>query len=277
MGPLRILQEASTLIHQNVASLAGTKSAGGDFGRGAGGDISKNIDIVAERTVLDYLQDVQFPCTVLGEECGRVDITGNPKGYVIMDAIDGTANAVRGFPFYCSSLAFAEEYTMGSVTAGVVKNLYSGQTFWASKGEGSFMDGTPIRAGRGDAGYNIIGINVSGATPDLLKKVQPLMGVGHIRHMGANALEMALFAQGLLDAFVDIRGKIRVQDMAAGYLLARESGGVLLDEAFKELDADLGYGTRLSFVAAADMEMANFIAVNIGMAPLAGFEHASQP
>lgn len=271
MQPIEVLREASERIYRNVRDLAGTEGAGGDFGRGAGGDISKKIDIVAERSVLDYLREIEFPCVVLGEECGRVEIAGgNPKGYVIMDAVDGTANAVRGFPFFCSSLAFADGYSLSRVTAGVVKNLSSGQTYWATRGGGAHMDGKRVRAGQGDSGYLIIGLNVSGATADLLDRVQPLMETSHIRHMGANALEMALFSRGLMDAFVDIRGKIRIQDVAAGYLLVKEAGGLLLDDRMKPLDADLGYDTRVSFVAAADSETAKAVASLIGCGALGG-------
>lgn len=277
MDELKILQDASTLIQQSVRGLVGTKSAQESFGVGAGGDISKKIDIVAEKAVLDYLESINFPCVILGEECGRIQISDNPQGYIIMDAIDGTANAIRGFPFYCSSLAFAKEYTLSSVTAGVVMDLHNNRMYWASKSKGAFVDGDRMNVSRGDLDSDIIGINVSGATLDIVEKMQPLMHTGHIRHLGANALEMAIFSEGLMDAFVDMRKKIRVQDIAAGYLLVRESGGLLFDENFKLLDGNLGYDTRLSFVAAADVDMANDIAKKIGMAPSAGFEHASQP
>ena len=70
--------------------------------------------------------------------------------------------------------------------------------------------------------------------------------------MGANALEMAMFAEGLIDIFIDLRKKIRIQDLAAGYLLVKEAGGLILDENLKPLDSDLNYDTRLSFVAAAN-------------------------
>ena len=55
----------------------------------------------------------------------------------------------------------------------------------------------------------------------------------HTRHFGANALEMAMFAQGLMDIFIDLRGKIRIQDIAAGYIIVKEAGGLLLDAEFK--------------------------------------------
>lgn len=262
MRPLDILREASERIHRSVRGMAGTDAAGGDYGRGAGGDISKAIDVAAEGAVLEYLREAEFPCTVLGEECGRVEISGGGP-YIVMDAIDGTANAVRGFPFYCSSLAYAEGYSLGEVTAGVVKNLATGRTYWAVKGGGAFADGSRIRAGRGEEGYTILGINLSGATPELLERVRPLTESAHIRHMGANALEMAVFSEGLMDAFVDIRDKIRIQDIAAGYLLVKEASGLLLDAGMRPLDADLGYGTRVSFIAAADAEAADYVASKI--------------
>ena len=59
--------------------------------------------------IIGLITKNNFECVILGEECGRVELSENPKGYVIMDAIDGSANAVRGVPFFCCSLAFATE------------------------------------------------------------------------------------------------------------------------------------------------------------------------
>ncbi len=275
MKPLDVLREASERIYSRVGEMAGTGAAGGDYGRGAGGDISKGIDVAAEEAVLEYLRDARFACTVLGEECGRVDIRGGGP-YVVMDAVDGTTNAVRGFPFHCSSLAYAEGDSLGEVTAGVVKNLANGRTYWASAGGGAFADGRRIRTRRGEEGFTILGLNLSGAKPEMMDRVRPLLETSHVRHMGANALELAVLSEGLMDAFVDIRDKIRVQDMAAGYILVREAGGLIVDVEMEPLDSDLAYGTKLSFVAAADREMADQITSKI-VAPSAGFEPASQP
>jgi len=256
MEVIEILREASNRIYENVKDLAGTKNAAGDFGVGAGGDISRNIDIIAEKTVLDYLREINFECVVLGEECGRVELSNNPKGFIIMDAIDGSANAVRGVPFFCSSLAFAVENKLSSVTDGVITNLANGEMYWASKDKGSFFNNKQIKVHSKDPIYKIIGINTSGASVDLMQRLYPIFEKhNHIRHFGANALEMALFARGLMDIFIDLRNKIRIQDIAAGYLIVKESGGLLLDANLKPLDADLSYETRISFVAAANQEI----------------------
>ena len=256
MDTIEILQEASKRIYEAVKDMAGTEKAAGDFGRGAGGDISRNIDITAENTVLDYLREINFDCVVLGEECGRVELSDNPRGFVIMDAIDGSANAVRGVPFFCSSLAFATENKLSSITDGVITNLSTGDMFWASKGRGSFLDEKQITVHKKTPLYKIVGVNTSGASEELMKRLQPIFeNHNHTRHFGANALEMAMFAQGLMDIFIDLRKKIRIQDVAAGYIIVKEAGGLLLDEKFNSLDADLNYETRVSFIAASSKEI----------------------
>ncbi|HSG83176.1 MAG: inositol monophosphatase family protein [Nitrosopumilus sp.] len=256
MEVIEILREASNRIYHNVKDLAGTDDAAGDNGVGAGGDISRNIDIVAEKTVLDYLKEINFECIVLGEECGQVELSDKPKGFVIMDAIDGSANAVRGIPFFCSSLAFATENKLSSITDGVITNLSNGEMYWASENKGAFFDNKQIKVHKTDPVYKIIGINTSGSSIELMNKLHPIFeNHNHTRHFGANALEMAMFARGLMDIFIDLRNKIRIQDIAAGYVIVKEAGGMLLDADLNPLDADLSYETRISFIAAANQEI----------------------
>lgn len=248
MDRVGILRGAALAVRERVRGMAGTEEAAGDNGVGAGGDVSRNIDIAAEEAVMGHLKREGMVCTVLGEECGRVELGG--PGYLVMDAIDGSANAVRGVPFYCCSLAFAPSGRLGSVTDSVVCDLASGRTYWASGGR-CFADGRPASVRRGDPVYRIVGVNTSGAGAELMGELQPLFA-NHSRHMGANALEMALLADGRLDAMVDLRGRLRVQDVAAGCHLVRSADGVVLGPDGADLDSDLEYGTRLSFVAAPD-------------------------
>jgi myo-inositol-1(or 4)-monophosphatase len=97
-----------------------------------------------------------------------------------------------------------------------------------------------------------------------MKRLHPIFeNHNHTRHFGANALEMALFARGLMDVFIDLRDKIRIQDIAAGYLIVKEAGGLLLDADLKPLDADLSYDTRISFIAAANQKILDEIVSQI--------------
>jgi len=257
MEVIEVLLEASKRVYDNVKHLAGTKESAGDFGRGAGGDISRKIDIVAEKTVLDYLREIKFDCIVLGEECGQVELSKNPKGFIIMDAVDGSTNAVRGLPFFCCSLAFATGNNLSSVTDGVVMDLSRGDMYYATKGKGAFLNGEKISVSNDKKPiYFVVGLDISGISPVTLERLSPIITASnHIRHFGANALEFGMFARGLVDVFVDLRGKIRVTDIAAGQLIALEAGGYVIDQDGKPLDSDLSYETKLSFIAAASKEI----------------------
>jgi len=255
MRIIEVLQEASLRVYNNVKHLAGTEESAGDCGRGAGGDISRTIDIVAEKTVLDYLKEIKFDCIVLGEECGRIELSKNPKGFIIMDAIDGSTNAVRGIPFFCCSLAFATDNKLSSITDSVVMDLSNGEMYHATKGKGAFLNGKKIHVNEKNHFYFVVGLDMSGISQEMLQRLSPIISASnHIRHFGAVALELAIFARGLVDVFVDLRDKLRITDIAAGYLIALEAGGYLIDKSGKPLDSDLSSDSKISFIAAANKE-----------------------
>ena len=258
MKTIEVLEEAAKRVYDNVKHLPGTKESAGDFGRGAGGDISRRIDVLAEKAVLDYLKEINFSCIVLGEECGRIELSSNSKGYVIMDAVDGSTNAVRGIPFSCCSLAFATDDRISSVTDAVIIDLYSGDLYSASKVRGAFMNGKKIQVHGEQPLYFVVGLDISGISPESLQKLSPIISASnHIRHFGAVALELAIFARGLVDLFVDIRDKLRITDVAAGYLIVLEAGGFVVDKNGKPLETNLSYDARISFIAAANKEILN--------------------
>jgi myo-inositol-1(or 4)-monophosphatase len=266
---LRILIESCSKVRSEVSKLAGSEEAYESYGIGAGGDVSRKIDIVAEKAVIDTIRERGVNCTVIAEEAGKVDLTnGKSGGYVIVDAVDGTTNALRGIPFYCCSLAYADENRLSAVKHGVVMDLFTGDVYSASIGKGAFVNGDRMHVKvHGDgSNYYVVGMNVSGVKPEQIEQLKPIMAKSnHLRHLGSNALELCIFAKGLMDVFVDVRGKIRVTDMAAAYLIVKEAGGILISDNGKELDSDLDTNNRLSFIAAADRQVLTDIARDAGL------------
>lgn len=264
----RVLIEACTKVRSQVSRLVGTEEANESYGVGAGGDISRKIDIVAERAVMEVLKNYRLSCTVVAEEAGKVDITnGKNQGYVVVDAVDGTTNALRGIPFYCCSIAFADDNKLSAVKHGAVMDLFTGDVYSASKGKGAFFNGAKIHVKeKFEETRYVVGMNVSGVKPEKIEVLKPIMSKSnHLRHMGANALELCIFARGLMDVFIDIRNKIRVTDMAAAYLIVKEAGGILISEDGEELEAQLDTNSRLSFVAAANRRVLDDIAQTAGL------------
>ena len=94
MEVLDLLKGASELVYMAVKDMAGTDEAGGDFGIGAGGDVSRNIDIIAEKTVIDYVKENGFDSSSISIEnvavLGEWRLVKSRKRFLIMDVIDGS-------------------------------------------------------------------------------------------------------------------------------------------------------------------------------------------
>src|SRR5919201_1474796 len=127
---VNILKQACQQVHAKTKGLAGTTFANRQMGRGAGGDMSRRIDLIAEKTVIDIVRKRGIEATIIGEECGRIE---GKRGYLVMDAIDGTTNAVRGIPFYCCSLAYATDFRLSAVTDAAIIDLARGDLYHASR------------------------------------------------------------------------------------------------------------------------------------------------
>jgi myo-inositol-1(or 4)-monophosphatase len=248
-----VLKQACRQVYAKTRGLAGTARASRHMGRGAGGDMSRRIDLIAEKTVIDIIRKRGIDATIIGEECGRIE---GKHGYIVMDAIDGTTNAVRGIPFYCCSLAYATDFKLSTVSDAAIIDLARGDLYYASTGRGAFLNGRKISAKKESPPDPTIGINVSGVKPAVVERLTPIIAeADHTRQFGANALEMCFLARGLLDAYIDLRGKIRPTDIAAGYLIAKEAGAKVYSDGGLDLESDLDVKTRLSYVVVANDRM----------------------
>jgi len=149
-----------------------------------------------------------------------VDVGGRPDRWLLHYA--------RGLPFYCTSIAVLEGPSLEDVKYGLVRNLISEESYFAEKGRGAERDGTPIRTSKATTlSDSCVGIDMSKASRATVERLVPLIAaVRKPAHFGANALEHAFLADGKIDAFVDIRDRMRVVDFAAGYLIAMEAGAV---------------------------------------------------
>ena len=230
-----------------------------DLGKGAGGDSIKPVDLAAETAIIETLQQCGVSFTLISEESGVKEYGETPSQcYVTVDPIDGTTNLVRGLPFYALSMAVSPEPVLSSVYAGLVADLFHGTTYMAQRGKGASRDGEKIKSsqllslGEAVVGLDLNTYRVRAIAPQLTRLIEETK---HIRHFGANALELCYVAEGLTDAFVDIRGKLRTTDMAAAFLILREAGGVITTPEGEPLDAKLNPEQKVKFVASGNAQI----------------------
>jgi len=257
---LQILLQCKNNVQKRIFPLAETlRQPQPDLGIGAGGDALRQIDLTAESAILTTLKTHKISFTLVSEESGIKEYGKNPQEcYVTTDPIDGTTNLIRGIPFCATSIAVSTRPALKSVHTALITDLFHDITYTAQKGKGAKRNNKKISPSR-NASLEKAVIGVDFNTYKIQKIARQLTSLiqktKHIRHLGANALELCYVADGTTDAFIDVRGKLRSTDMAAAWLIIEEAGARITSPEGKPLSIKLHPRQKVKFVAAATQEV----------------------
>ena len=124
-------------------------------------------------------------------------------------------------------------FTRGEPIFGVVYNPYMGELFHAAKGEGAYLNGTPIHVSDRSFGTALIAFGTAPYQKDTFAEKtfrachKLLFSCADLRRGGSAALDLSYVACGRVEFFFEYQ--ISPWDGAAGYLLVTEAGGVVTD------------------------------------------------
>lgn len=235
-GVIRSLREAGV-------DVADTKTSANDVVTAA--------DREAERLLTEGLRIARPDDGILGEEGASVE--GSTGITWVVDPIDGTVNYLYGLPAYAVSVAATvlddSPATAGAgntadgrrAVAGAVYLPVTDELFTAWEGGGAELNGVPL-AGPAEAplGGALVGTGfgytVERRTEQAEVVRQVIPRVRDIRRIGSAATDLCLLAAGRLDAYYE-RG-LQPWDYAAGVLIAREAGAVVLGRDDASLPGD---------------------------------------
>lgn len=202
-------------------------------------DVVTAMDVAAQRLLRDMLLAARPRDAFLGEEGD--DLTGTSGVVWVVDPIDGTVNYLYDLAAYSVSVAavVGDPRTPGRwrVLAGAVADPSLRRIFRASVGGGAWEAAweapehgrrLAVRDGQ-DLAQALVGTGfgyqaqVRSEQAALLRRVLP--SIRDIRRMGSAALDLCAVASGRLDGYYEIG--LNPWDMAAGWLLVVEAGGVV--------------------------------------------------
>ncbi|WP_406269544.1 inositol monophosphatase family protein [Nocardia sp. NBC_00881] len=205
-------------------------------------DYATDLDHRIQEHIRRYLADATPEFGFLGEEIGDgpPDSTG---GYMwILDPIDGTSNFIHGLPLCAVSLALVRD---GEPVIGVIAAPFLDLEYYAAAGQGACGNDKLITASNTKTlSRAIISIGDYAVGPDAEPKNKRRIAltaalaatVERIRMFGSAALDLAWVAEGRIDACVILSNK--PWDTAAGVLIAREAGAVVLDSSYRRHSLD---------------------------------------
>jgi len=224
------------------------------------------IDLALEEELLSEVKRSLQDFTFIGEETGK-SVYGSGKPIIIVDPLDGSTNAYRGYPIYSTSIAIAEEGNLNSIICGAVANIVTGDIFIGVKGFGVELNGRRVKPSNVEKiseALIAVDLNVRGKYTEHLEKVKPvIVEAKHVRFIGTDALETCFVAAGICDAFIDLRGALRLTDFAAACFMVKEAGGVVLNEWGGEFNPEFQDNIRAKYIASCNKKLANEIMVKI--------------
>jgi len=255
-----VLAGVADAVQAAVRGFAG--DLGEVVGRGATGAATQRIDLVAERAAFAFLAARGLPYTVMSEEAGRVE--GEGEWTLVLDPVDGTHNAVRGFPAYAVSVAAVPQAPRGNVErlrdvhAGLVRDLVTGQTYFAEAGKGASLNDRPIHVRKPftprDTVFDVYLGEKAHADSLLVANA-----ARRVRNLGAASLDLCLVAKGAADLYylhsTEVGHELRAMDVAAGVLIVREAGGEVVGLDRGPLDMDLSPTARANVIAYGDPQI----------------------
>ena len=246
---------ALAVIHEATATMSRSELER-DNGLGADGTSTMWIDAAVEEAIVDAC--APYGVNILSEEIGFID-HGSCLTLVV-DPIDGTANAAADIPLACFSAVLADD---GRFTESA--------TIWLATGQGwaGTADGRVRSPGRwGTTGRT----SLDGAAVSLLRP-HPRNRDGwwrvteraaRIRILSCTTLEGALVLQGSTDAFADAGSDThRLMDIAAAAVLLPTVGGAVIDVLGRPVEFDVDLTRRWSGIIAATPALAEEIAAAV--------------
>lgn len=188
-------------------------------------DIKLALDKESQQLITDILLGARSDDALYGEE----GIAGNQESsrQWIVDPIDGTVNFYYGIPHFCISIALR---VAGELTVGVIHDPIVGETWTTEKGGPTQLNGKTIQVSQRETlGESILYVGCGKDEESLQTGMERFRKASirarKMRMMGSAALGMAYIASGRIDGYIESR--VSLWDVAAGWLLIENAGGVV--------------------------------------------------
>jgi len=213
------------------------------------------LDYASANALKEYLKRESMDNKVISEE-GFEDYRGSKYPVIVVDPIDGTSNFTRNVPFSAISIALSKSDNFSDIYVGLVMNLFTRDIYFGYKGKGAYKNSRRIRASRiRDTRISHMSISITHAIPMKSPSLYILRYTNYPRHFGSAALEDCFVGEGILDAHIDVRGDLRVFDIAASQLIVREAGGKVIVKQYDKPHISLSKIGGIKIVSASTPQL----------------------
>ncbi len=236
-----IVFELAQTIREKVRPLLGKVESRRTKGIAASGDLTFEIDEVAEQALVDFVKERELPLAFYSEDKGLVELVPNPRRILIVDPIDGTRSALAGLESCVVSVALAdykEAPCIRDVKHACITELKADRTFITAVGEGVKIieDGevNPPRLSEKQSLENMAWSvefcgRPSALVCEILTELMDLCSVrGGMFAFCSSCFSLTRIITGQLDAYVDVGNRLLRDFPETGIYFRRSGAGSIL-------------------------------------------------
>ena len=177
-------------------------------------DFVTKTDKNVEKILIEELSKSKKYYSFITEESGNIN-NKDKDNFWIIDPIDGTTNFPHGIPHFAICIALRSKK---EIISGLIFDPIKDEMFFAEKNKGAYLNNHRLRvSNKNSLDECLFSSNHEGVKFSNL----------NMRYSGCAALDLAYVACGRLDGF--FHNKINLWDIAAGFLMVNEAGGVVND------------------------------------------------
>lgn len=213
----QIAKEAGTFMKEGTIHAINQKS---DVA-----NIVTDMDVKTQYFIIEHLQPLIEDAIFFAEE--KQNQTLSDAYTWVIDPIDGTTNYAYDFHHSCVSIALVKDK---QAILGACYDPYLDELFYGSRGNGAFVNGTPLHVTNNEMKSSLI---MCGTAPYQKEcadvtfacmKDMFLQG-RDIRRSGSAVLDLCYLAAGRIDAFYEDR--LSFWDYGAASLFVEEAQGII--------------------------------------------------
>jgi myo-inositol-1(or 4)-monophosphatase len=186
------------------------------------------VDKKAEEQIISELKKLIPDAGFIAEE--ETESIKDKEFTWIIDPLDGTTNFIHGLPCFSISIALMQN---DEIVLGVVYEINQDECFYATKGDGAFLNGKQISVSKAKTiNDSLLATGFPYYDYSRLENYMELFvyflrNTHGVRRLGSAAVDLAYVACGRFEGYFEY--SLNAWDVAAGSLIVKEAGGKVSD------------------------------------------------
>lgn len=220
------------------------------------GDTTHSFDEALEERLLQFFSSARLPIRFSSEERPDIDLASNPELLALIDPLDGSKVAARGYPMCSIAVSIVDMATQTPVLSRIAE-VFTGRQYAALYGGEANCNGLPITPSTTMAASDALVVSYFASRSRMSKVCTSALGWSQcaLTLNYGGLLDIAKVGSGQCDAMIEVLSGMVSREYVAGLHIAQTAGAVATTATGRPVPIPLDRDTRSTFVVAATTQL----------------------